>query len=114
MHGWLRREKYDDSIVEKITVEIVDELAEKLSSKGLEDKMNFLNTLSDFNEAARRREVERPEAKWDPASKDGSSTQTTLPLAKSNWALTIDEAPFVAAKVCTGITFTFGGLADTR
>lgn len=109
--GWLREEEYDDSIVEKIVAGTVDELAEKLSGKGLEDTANFLKTMSDFNEAVRRREVDQPEAKWDPAIKDGLSTQKILPLAKSNWALTIDEAPFVAVKVCTGITFTFGGLA---
>ncbi|KAK3062117.1 hypothetical protein LTR53_019510, partial [Teratosphaeriaceae sp. CCFEE 6253] len=34
-----------------------------------------------------------------------------LDLAKSNWALPIVKPPFLAVKVTSGITFTFGGLA---
>jgi len=36
-------------------------------------------------------------------------TQGITP-AKSNWALPIDEPPYVAYVTTTGITFTFGGL----
>jgi succinate dehydrogenase/fumarate reductase flavoprotein subunit len=42
------------------------------------------------------------------------STQTSskyLEIPKSNWALPVDEGPFLAVKVGCGITFTFGGLA---
>ncbi|KFY81606.1 hypothetical protein V500_11263 [Pseudogymnoascus sp. VKM F-4518 (FW-2643)] len=39
------------------------------------------------------------------------SRKTELLLAKSNWALPVDEAPYLAVKVTCGITFTFGGLA---
>ena len=52
--------------------------------------------------------------RWDPAVRDGLSTQsstTQLALAKSNWALPIDQGPFLAVKVTCGITFTFGGLS---
>ncbi|KAJ5209496.1 hypothetical protein N7449_003875 [Penicillium cf. viridicatum] len=48
--------------------------------------------------------------KWDPAVKDGLATKG-LAVPKSNWALPIDKAPFLAVKVTAGITFTFGGLA---
>ncbi|CZR68921.1 uncharacterized protein PAC_18822 [Phialocephala subalpina] len=51
--------------------------------------------------------------KWDPAIRDGLSTQSkqsSLKVPKSNRALTIDEGPFMAVKVGCGVTFTFGGL----
>ena len=57
---------------------------------------------------------EHTDRKWDPAVKDGLSTQSSsskLMLAKSNWALPIDKPPFLAVKVTGGVTFTFGGLA---
>ena len=40
-----------------------------------------------------------------------ATTTCALELPKSNWALPIDEAPFLAVKIACGITFTFGGLA---
>ncbi|MCH7811328.1 MAG: FAD-dependent tricarballylate dehydrogenase TcuA [Chloroflexi bacterium] len=45
---------------------------------------------------------------------DGKGTQGITP-PKSNWALALEEPPFVAVPVTGGITFTFGGLkVDTR
>ena len=46
---------------------------------------------------------------FDPTILDGKGTKG-LPLAKSNWAQTIDEGPFRAYPVTGGITFTYGGL----
>ena len=40
-----------------------------------------------------------------------STTSSTPP--KSNWANTLDQAPFEAYAVTCGITFTFGGLRIT-
>ncbi len=40
---------------------------------------------------------------------DGKHTEGLTP-AKSNWAMTLEEPPFVAVPVTGGITFTFGGL----
>jgi tricarballylate dehydrogenase len=40
---------------------------------------------------------------------DGKHTSRLWP-AKSNWALTVDEAPFFAYRVTAGITFGFGGI----
>ena len=57
---------------------------------------------------------EHPDVALNPAVKDGLSTQSSgqqLALAKSNWALPITEAPLLAVKVTSGITFTFAGLA---
>ena len=46
---------------------------------------------------------------YNPAILDGVCTSGIHP-AKSNWALPIDQPPYVAFVTTTGITFTFGGL----
>ncbi|TFK73599.1 FAD/NAD(P)-binding domain-containing protein [Pluteus cervinus] len=110
----LRVEEYGDDVVEKILANDLEELADKLVEHGLQNKQNFLQSLHEFNEAVRYHRMEHAHLRWDPAVKDGLSTQSEgsqLDLPKSNWALSIDEAPFVAVKVGCGITFTFGGLA---
>ncbi|TFK52254.1 FAD/NAD(P)-binding domain-containing protein [Heliocybe sulcata] len=109
--SWLRKEEYADDVVGKIWGDTLEELAEKLREKGLKDKTQFLDTIGAFNEAVRARQAETPDLKWDPSVKDGVSTGKALPLPKSNWALPIDTAPFLAVRVACGITFTFGGLA---
>ncbi|ORY68180.1 fumarate reductase flavo protein subunit [Pseudomassariella vexata] len=111
---WLREEEYRDEIVPKITAGSIEELADKCVKAGLQSRQRFLDTLTAFNEAAHAHKEENPHLKWDPAVKDGVSTQSktkSLALPKSNWALPIDEAPFLAVKVACGITFTFGGLS---
>ncbi|KAL1950826.1 hypothetical protein VTO73DRAFT_5950 [Trametes versicolor] len=112
--GWLRKEEYADDVVERITADSIEALAEKLSGKGLEDKEAFVRTVAKYNEAVHVFRAEHPEKAWDPAVKDGLSTQSStlkLELPKSNWALPIEKPPFLAVKVACGITFTFGGLA---
>ncbi|KAF7346164.1 FAD/NAD(P)-binding domain-containing protein [Mycena sanguinolenta] len=112
--GMLRKEEYGDGIVKKIFADSIEELAEKLSAQGLEAKQEFVETVNEFNAAVKDFEAENLDSTWNPAIKDGMSTQSTrmqLSLPKSNWALTIDQAPFMAVKVACGITFTFGGLA---
>jgi precorrin 3B synthase CobZ len=111
---WLRSEEYRDEVVKKIQAATIEELAEKCTGVGLQNRDKFIQTLRAYNEAAHAHNKEHPELKWDPAVKDGVSTQAktkSLALAKSNWALPIDEGPFLAVKVTGGITFTFGGLA---
>ncbi|KAI8146032.1 fumarate reductase flavoprotein subunit [Fennellomyces sp. T-0311] len=118
---WLREEEYHDSVVEKITANSIEELAEKLATPKqglwkatLNNKEALVATIREYNTAVEAYQREHPNAKWDPAVMDGLSTQSTLKqlnLPKSNWALTIDKAPFAAVKITTGITFTFGGLA---
>lgn len=110
----LRREEYGDNVVEKITASTIEELADRLMDKGLQDKENFLRTVREYNDAVHQHRMEYPGLKWDPAIKDGLSTQSSrqsLTIAKSNWALSIEKEPFLAVKVACGITFTFGGLA---
>lgn len=112
--SWLREEEYGDGIVKKIWADSLDELVVKLEGEGLERKKAFLETLKVYNNAVRSFQAENADKMWDPAIKDSLSTQSShhsLPLPKSNWALTIDQGPFLAVKVACGITFTFGGLA---
>ena len=87
---WLRKEEYADDVVEKVWADTVEELASKLHAKGLEDPDAFVKTVAQYNDAARAFRAEHPERRWDPAVKDGLSTQSSvaqLPLPKSNWAL---------------------------
>ncbi|KAK2854374.1 hypothetical protein FQN49_005156 [Arthroderma sp. PD_2] len=74
----------------------------------------FVSTVTEYNTAVYHHRREIPGAKWNPAIKDSLSTQSLtmgLPLPKSNWALPLDQGPYLAVKVTCGITFTFGGLA---
>lgn len=112
--GHLRQEEYGEGIVEKTLADSLEALADKLAGKGLENRGRFLETIREFNEAVRRHRDAHRDVHWDPAMKDGLSTQspaTQLALPKSNWALTLDQPPFLAVKVACGITFTFGGVA---
>ncbi|KAM0716744.1 hypothetical protein Q7P37_008189 [Cladosporium fusiforme] len=111
---WLRAEEYRDEIVRKTWAGSVEELAEKLEKDGLKDRKGFVKTMREFDEAVAAHRNEHPDAQLDPAIKDGLSTRSStkaLQLPKSNWALPVTEAPLLAVKVTSGITFTFGGLA---
>lgn len=114
MTPWLRGEEYHDDIVERITAPTLDKLAEECAKRGLRDPKRFIETIEEYNEAVDAFQEENPGRKWDPAVKDGLSTQSSrkqLTLAKSNWATPLRSAPYVAVKATCGITFTFGGLA---
>ncbi len=67
------------------------------------DQSATLNTLQAYNDAV---DGATP---FDPTTKDGKSTKG-LDLPKSNWAQTLDTAPFFAYPVTGGVTFTYGGL----
>ncbi len=67
------------------------------------DKEAAAQTLEEFNGAV------RSDIPFDPTVLDGKCTNG-LALAKSNWAQTLDSAPFRAYPVTGGITFTYGGL----
>ncbi|CAD0087162.1 unnamed protein product [Aureobasidium vineae] len=112
--GWLREEEYRDDIVRKTRAESLEELAGKLSEQGLKDPQEFVRTINDYNVAVRAHREEYPDAKLDPSIKDSLSTQSSraaLDLPKSNWALPVVKGPFLAVRVTSGITFSFGGLA---
>ncbi|KAJ4420321.1 hypothetical protein N0V82_004420 [Gnomoniopsis sp. IMI 355080] len=112
---WLRSEEYRDEVVRKTHGSTIEELAAKLQeSEGLESAQRFIDTVNEYNEAVSRHRDENQGLKWDPSIKDGLSTQSSLKslrIPKSNWALSLTEGPFMAIKVCCGVTFTFGGLA---
>lgn len=111
---WLREEEYRDEIVPKIRADSLEELAGKCKAEGLLNPKSFVQTVEEYNAAVSAFREEHPEVKLNPAVRDGLSTQSSkkkLALAKSNWALPIVEPPFLAVKVTSGITFTFGGLA---
>jgi len=109
--GILRKEEYGDGIVRKIFADSIEDLAGKLArEEGLEDAKTFVESINKYNQAVVAHRKENASLKWDPAVKDGLSTLSLTP-PKSNWALTLDEKPFMAVKVTCGITFTFGGLA---
>ncbi|KAJ5129789.1 uncharacterized protein N7515_005828 [Penicillium bovifimosum] len=105
--GWLRDEEYRDEVVRRIEAGTIEELAGKCKEVGLVDTEAFVKTIREYNASV---EGEEERKRWDPAVKDGLRTNG-LAVAKSNWALPVDKAPFLAVKVTAGVTFTFGGLA---
>jgi precorrin 3B synthase CobZ len=110
---WLRSEEYADDVVKKIRAHSIEELAEKLIPQGLENPDGFVNSVKQYNAAVQKHRQENPDVVFDPSRKDGLSTRSAsmgLALDKTNWALPIVKAPFLAVKVTCGITFTFGGL----
>ena len=86
-----------------VEAESLEGLAGKLgiSSDGLR------RTVAEFN-AACPSDAQR--SRFDPFHKDGLATTEALQPPKSNWALPLDAAPYVAYAVTCGITFTYGGL----
>ena len=107
---WLRSEEYRPEIVKHITGDSVEELAENCAKDGLQNPQKFVQTIQEYNNAVYAHRTANPSVKWDPAVKDGLGT-LGLALPKSNWALPLDQGPFVAVKVSCGVTFTFGGLS---
>jgi hypothetical protein len=112
---WLREEEYRDEIVTRIYGSSLEGLAQTLAdSYGLDNPRQFLETVKEYNDAVHQHRKENSGLKYDPAVRDGLSTQSSsksLKVPKSNWALPVDQGPFMAVKVGCGVTFTFGGLA---
>jgi tricarballylate dehydrogenase len=94
----LRALDYEAPGATRVQAATLETLAEGL---GL-DPDRFARTVREFNAAIEP-------GTFDPAVKDGLRTRG-LAVEKTNWALAIDEPPFVAFPVTCGITFTFGGL----
>jgi tricarballylate dehydrogenase len=95
------RDEYRVRQVTKASGESLEALAAKLEGV---DAKRFLETVAEFNRA-----VPAGDGPINAGVKDGRGTQG-LPVPKSNWAYPIDQPPFEAYAVTTGITFTFGGL----
>lgn len=83
-----------------VQADTLEGLAEKLEGV---DYNAAVATLHGYNSAVDQG------VPFDPTTLDGKATKG-LPLAKSNWAQTIDTPPFRAFPVTGGITFTYGGL----
>lgn len=94
----LRQDEYTAPGVSRYAAQSIGELAMLLGI----DPDALEHTVSDFNAA-----IEPVE--FNPAVKDGKRTTGITP-PKSNWALPLDTAPYLAFAVTCGITFTFGGL----
>ncbi len=94
------RDEYRIRQVTKVRANTLEELAEKLDGV---NKEGFLREIKAYNDAV------RTDIKFDPNVKDGRRTEG-LPIDKTNWANTLDEAPFEAYQTTCGLTFTFGGL----
>ena len=92
------RDEYRIREVTKAEADTIEGLAEALEI----DPQGLARTVADYNAACRPGD-------YNPAVLDGVATQGISP-PKSNWALPIDEPPFVGYVTTTGITFTFGGL----
>ena len=107
----LRDEEYRVERVKRYTASTMEELAIDLSKHGLKEPSSLMTTIGAFNQAVDNAEQngEHQGKNFDPSIRDGIST-SDLPLPKSNWALKLDAPPFVAVKVGSGVTFTFGGI----
>ncbi|KAK8192481.1 hypothetical protein M8818_007649 [Zalaria obscura] len=111
--SWLRKEEYAPDVVERVSADTIEELAQLLAKKGLQRPEEFVKTVEEYNAAVKAHREENPDVEFDPSKKDGLSTISSkagLVLDKTNWALPIVKAPFLAVKVTCGVTFTFGGL----
>jgi precorrin 3B synthase CobZ len=113
--SWLREEEYAADVVDRISAESIEELAQKLGSKGLKNQKSFVDSINEYNRGVEAFRREKPDAVFDPSKRDGVSTRSSarslaLGPNKTNWALPILKAPFLAVKVTCGVTFTFGGL----
>ena len=95
------RDEYRVRQVTKASADTLEALAAKLEGV---DARRFLETVAEFNRA-----VPPADGSINAAVKDGRGTRG-LAVPKSNWAYPIDQPPFEAYAVTTGITFTFGGL----
>ncbi|MWP38378.1 FAD-dependent oxidoreductase [Rhodobacter sphaeroides] len=94
------RDEYRIREVTKVTAATLEELAEKLEGV---DPARFLQTVRAYNAAV------QTSVPFNPAIRDGRGTEG-LALPKSNWANTLDQAPFEAYAITCGVTFTFGGV----
>ena len=83
------------SVVEANTIE---DIADGLGI----DVDALVQTVSEYNAAVQPGE-------YNPTALDGKRTEGIEP-PKSNWALKLDEPPYMGYAVTCGITFTFGGL----
>jgi len=100
----LLRDEYRIPRTTKEKADSFEALADRLEGV---DARSFLETVRAFNAAP------RPEVVFNPNIRDGLATRG-LAIDKTNWAQQLDQPPYEAYAVTTGITFTFGGLKITN
>jgi tricarballylate dehydrogenase len=94
------RDEYRIKQVTRISANTLEDLVAKMDDT---DQKTALETLRRYNDAV------QTQIPFNPNVKDGRCTKG-LEVNKSNWANTLDTAPFEAYAVTCGITFSFGGL----
>ena len=75
------------------------DLANKIK---ITDKENFINNINTFNKAVQS-------GNYNPHKLDGKKVKNIFP-SRSNWALHLDNPPYLAYPVICGMTFCYGGL----
>jgi tricarballylate dehydrogenase len=107
--GGVAYQIFDQQTVERLEVRygsgskpVIAETIEALATQLGLSPAALVRTVNTYNAAVQDRT-------FNPAIKDGKCTQGIAP-AKTNWALRLEAPPFVAYRVCCGITFTYGGV----
>lgn len=95
--------EYTAEFTEKIEGETIEELINRLDIGNAEQA---LATVEEYNEAC------DDSVAFDPDILDGKSTAGISPK-KSNWAVPLHDPPFYGYPVKPGMTFSFGGLAQS-
>lgn len=85
----------------RIVADTLDGLIQKIEGVNRE---RLARTIHEFNAS-----IDRSRS-FNPGIKDGLRTHG-LAVDKTNWAVPLEQGPFTAFEVTTGITCTFGGLA---
>ena len=98
------RDEYRIKQVTKVRANTLEELCEKMEGV---DAKRALQEITEYNAAVQK---DKP---FNMAIKDGRCTKG-LKIDKTNWANTVEEAPFEAFAVTCGVTFSFGGLKITN
>lgn len=96
--GYTGEIDYGTAATSRFEARTVRELAEQIGA----DPDGLEATIEAFNAGVQ-------DGPFDPTIKDGKHTAGIEP-PKSNWALPLEQPPFVAFAVTCGITFTFGGV----
>ncbi len=91
----------DEYFISQASVVESNDISELASGLGI-DPDSLESTISEFNSSVQ-------DGDYNPTKLDGKSTKGITP-PKSNWALEIDNPPYMGYAVTCGITFTFGGL----
>lgn len=100
---WTTEYHYKNPEAARFEADTLEQLAKKLSPRGLADGARFLATVEEYNAAVGE------EVAFNPYIKDGKRTDG-LAIEKTNWSQRIEEGPFYAFEVTCGVTFTFGGV----